>query len=291
MTVKTKLKRNIYIITDRNAHGAFLTQSDRRRILTRCMADLAEGGYKLSHTEGFKQKHIRYLNKFWLSKQLNPSTIKNRNAYLRWLCQQLGKPEMMPTNDELGVPKRKYLTNENKAVDLPVSTSNKINERLEILLNLERHFGLRRKEVLMIQPRVADQGDFIKLKGSWCKNGRPRNVPIHTAEARYWLNQSKLLAPNRTSSLIGEGKTFKSAKNLYDKQVQRAGIKNPHGLRHKFAQERYKILTGWEATANGGPTKRELSASQLKIDAEARMSISEELGHSRVAITNTYLGR
>ncbi len=66
--------------------------------------------------------------------------------------------------------------------------------------------------------------------------------------------------------------------------MQRAGIKHAHGLRHAYAQDRYKKLTGWECPKRGGPTTKELTDEQKQIDTTARLTVSEELGHSRKMI-------
>jgi hypothetical protein len=64
-----------------------------------------------------------------------------------------------------------------------------------------------------------------------------------------------------------------------------------HGLRHAYAQERYRELTGWPAPAAGGPTVKALTAEQRTIDRQARLTISQELGHEREQITSIYLGK
>ena len=69
------------------------------------------------------------------------------------------------------------------------------------------------------------------------------------------------------------------------------GIDRVHGLRHHYAQACYAELTGWKAPAAGGPTARQLSAERKRIDSEARLTISRELGHEREQITAVYLGR
>ena len=61
-------------------------------------------------------------------------------------------------------------------------------------------------------------------------------------------------------------------------------------LRHMHAQTRYEELTGWKAPKAGGPSTRDLSEQQRQIDREARLQISEELGHERIEVTNNYLG-
>ena len=78
---------------------------------------------------------------------------------------------------------------------------------------------------------------------------------------------------------------------VYDKQVLRAGLKNLHGLRHAYAQRRYKELSNFDAAINGGLTARKLTIEQKKIDYQARLTLTEELGHSREQITVNYLGR
>lgn len=63
------------------------------------------------------------------------------------------------------------------------------------------------------------------------------------------------------------------------------------GLRHGYAQARYREMTGWKAPAAGGPSSKGLSPEQERVDREARLAISRELDHEREQITAVYLGR
>jgi hypothetical protein len=150
---------------------------------------------------------------------------------------------------------------------------------------------LRREEALKIKPWRADEGEHLRLQDSWCKGGRGRYIPIRTPEQRYWLDQAKKLVEFKDLSLIPVKKSYIQQRHVYDKQVIRAGLKNMHGLRHAYAQQCYKELTGWEAPINGGPNSRELTREQKQIDYQARMTITELLGHGRAQITVSYLGR
>ena len=58
-----------------------------------------------------------------------------------------------------------------------------------------------------------------------------------------------------------------------------------------YAQSRYEELTGWKATAAGGPVSKALSPGQKVMDRQARRTISQELGHIREQISSVYLGR
>jgi hypothetical protein len=64
-----------------------------------------------------------------------------------------------------------------------------------------------------------------------------------------------------------------------------------HGLRHAYAQQRYRELTGWPSPHAGGPDKKALTQAQQQSDQSARLTISKELGHVREQITAVYLGR
>ena len=49
---------------------------------------------------------------------------------------------------------------------------------------------------------------------------------------------------------------------LDDRETRGIELKNCHGLRHAYAQTRYKELTGLEAPINGGPAKKQRSTRQ-----------------------------
>lgn len=289
MAIRHELQQSIYNLLKHNRDGSHETQGARQHILFQIANELVDGNYKLRNIHGFKQKHVRYLNQHWQAKGINVATIKNRNAQLRWLCEKLGKTNVVPSNGELGIGKRQYANAVNKAIELHDIDLTKItNPHLLISLHLQRHLGLRREEALKIKPHLADKGNHIILQPSWCKGGRGRIVPILTPEARHWLDEAKKLTTHPDQSLIPPEKTYIQHRYLYDKQTRRAGIKHAHGLRHAYAQDRYKELTGWECPKRGGPTAQELTKEQKQIDIKARLIISEALGHSRVQIVANY---
>jgi hypothetical protein len=102
----------------------------------------------------------------------------------------------------------------------------------------------RREESLKIKPHMADKNHCLELLPTWCKGGRSRIIPIRTDEQRYWLEEAKQIAGKFGNSLIPEKKMYIQQRNIYDKQVLRAGLRNLHGLRHAYVQQRYKELTG-----------------------------------------------
>ena len=64
-----------------------------------------------------------------------------------------------------------------------------------------------------------------------------------------------------------------------------------HGLRHAYAQQRYRELTGCPSPHAGGPTREQLTEAQRQTDQQARLIVSAEIGHQREQITAVYLGR
>ena len=88
--------------------------------------------------------------------------------------------------------------------------------------------------------------------------------------------------------MIPESKSYISHRYTYDKQLRNSGIRS-HGLRHAYAQRRYKELTGWNAPIAGGPQPKELNYEQRRKDILARMILTEELGHSRTQILRAYI--
>ena len=190
-------------------------------------------------------------------------------------------------NSAYGIGKRSYIGEESKAHMLEVKQLEKISDPyVRLSLRLQSAFGLRREEAIKFSPNYAIKDDHIKLKASWTKGGRARSVPIRTDEQRKLLEDVRKLA----SALIPPERNYVEQRNRYDRQVRTAGIKNPHGLRHAYAQRRYEELTGWKAPLAGGPASKSLTIEQRALDEKARTVISRELGHDRTSITRTYLG-
>lgn len=290
MSAKTDLKRSIFQVLNSNRDGSYATQNDRKLMLFRFAEDLVNLGFKLHSIQGLKQKHITAVIEFWKSKNLSASTLKNRTAVLRHLCARINKSSVVADNAQLAIEKRVYIPRGNRAIYNP-DFSKISNKYVRISLELQRVFGLRREESLKIKPWLADRGEYLYLQPSWCKGGRDRDVPIRTEEQRYWLDQAKALVSHKDHSLIPQEKSYIQQRYVYDKQVIRAGLINLHGLRHAYAQQRYKELTGWDAPINGGPKSKELNEDQKQHDYRARIILTEELGHSREQITVNYLGR
>ena len=291
-----RLHNDLFAICDRNRDGSFATQSNRRAILRQFADDLSLSGFniKLMGAQDLKGRHVGALLRRWQAEGLAVSTIKNRMAVLRWWAEKIGNPGAVKSNDELGIENRVLTTNENKSASLQTVDLSKFDANIAASLVLQSEFGLRREEAMKFQPEYALSGrspldpstDEIRLKGSWTKGGRDRVIPLRTPEQREALAKAAFLA--RFGSMIPPDRSYRQHLILWEQQTAAQGIGRTHGLRHAYAQRRYLELTGWQSPAVAGV--RKLTPDERLKDREARLIISEELGHGRIAITNAYLG-
>lgn len=276
---------------DRNHDGSFATQADRMRILNLAANQLQELGFRQMHADSLKPKHVEALVAKWRADGISNATMKNRMSTLRWWAEKIGKQNIIERdNKAYGIEDRKYVTNESKAKVIDRATLEGIRDRYtEASLRLQQAFGLRREESIKINPKWADQADYLRLKDSWTKGGKYREIPITTQQQREALDHAKAVAKGR--SLIPPEMRYRDQLQRFRSECDRAGIHGVHGLRHQYAQVRYQQLTGWAAPAVGGPRSRELSNEQTAIDRQARLMLSSELGHEREQVTAIYLGR
>ena len=278
-------------LCQRNRDGSYATQADRERILTLVADQLEEEGFRYLEAGSLKPKHVEALVARWQSEGIACGTLKNRMSALRWWAEKIGKQNVIArSNDAYGIAERVLVTNVSKAQTLNGDRLALVADPYTALsLRLEAAFGLRREESIKIVPAWADAGDALRLKPSWTKGGKHREVPIASAGQRALLDEAKQLAGK--GSLIPAELRYRDQLQRFKAQCAKAGIHGVHGLRHQYAQTRYEQLTGWKSPAAGGPTSKQLTPQQKAIDQAARQTISVEMGHQRLQITAVYCGR
>ena len=127
-----------------------------------------------------------------------------------------------------GIGERRYVTNEDRSRRLDAEKLARVTDaHVRMSLKLQAAFGLRREEPIKFTPAYADRGDRARIKASWAKGGRAREIPIWNEHQRRVLDAAQ--------------------RKLYERQVEAAGLSRMHGLRHAYAQPRYEALTGWKA--------------------------------------------
>ncbi len=274
-----------------NRDGGFSTQATRFRILDLIANQLLALGYRRMQATSLKPKHVDALLAKWRVQGISTGTLKNRLSALRWWAKKVNKRSIIARDNSVyGIGKRENVAKESKALKLGAEQLSAISDPyMKLSIRLQAAFGLRREESIKFSPSYAIQGNHIKLKPSWTKGGRARTVPIRNDEQRKLLDEIKAFV--KGGSLIPAQLNYVQHLNRYQRQLRNAGMKKLHGLRHAYAQQRYLELTGWKAPVAGGPTSKQLTPEQLAPDYEARVLVSNELGHARVEISAVYLGR
>lgn len=284
---------NFKQILDKNRDGSYATQNNRMSILTQISDQLWSAGYHhLVSADQLKGRHIDTLVSVWKSEKLSIGTIKNRMAALRYITKKVGRESVVRSNERLGIETRTFTatTDKNKAHELDDRKLNSIRDPLvKMSLQLQSQFGLRREEAIKFKAGLADHGNKIVLKSSWTKGGKAREIPIRTSAQRELINAIKAARSN--ASLIPADMKYVDQMRRYERETARVGLSKNHGLRHEYAQTRYKELTGRAAPAAGGKSSKELNSDEKTQDRLARLAISRELGHEREQITAVYLGR
>lgn len=276
--------------------GSHATQANRRSMLKLFTEQLAKNGYdvKTMSPKDLKGRHVNKLLEQWRQDGVSTGTIKNRMVAVRWWAEKVGNSGAVKDNATYKIENRVYVTNENKSISLKDLDLSKTDPNIAQSLRLQDAFGLRREESMKFQPEYALDGQkienarYIRLKDSWTKGGRPRTIPITNEKQRQELKNAYAQAVKNGGSMIPKEKSYKSHKANFEAVTHALGVGQTHGLRHGYAQTRYRELMGFDCPAVGG--SRSLSADEQVKDKEIRMLISEELGHSRINITSVYLG-
>jgi len=242
------------------------------------------------------RKDVSRLVHDWKQQGIAHRTIANRLAEVRWLASKIGRSDQIMSNKDAGLSLRKNAPGygENKAKELDQDKLNQLDQRAKLVTELRREFGLRRAEALKFQHAYATQKKgAITLKSSWTKGGRPREIPITNQRQQELLERvKKHQIDHKEKSLIPRDRTFKSYAKDYDKQVKsKLGIKG-HALRHQWAQDRFKKVSGLTAPIAGGKSRDQLSQHDKKAFDRAAAVVNRELGHGqgRQDITLAYIG-
>lgn len=274
----------------RNRQGSYGTQAKRFHALQAIADDLYAMGKNQIGVHSLKMKWVYQLIDIWQARGCTPATIKNYMSHIRFWARHVGKDDIVKrSNEDFGIEERQYSSAGNKAVQLSSEALDKVtDDYVRMSLRLQQAFGLRREEAIKFSLGYADRGSHIRLKASWTKGGKAREVPVITAEQRAVLDAVAKLAGK--GALIPAGRNYVQQLRLYENQTIKAGLNKMHGLRHQYAQHRYEALTGWKAPKAGGPAKHTLDPDQKRRDIEARYCISKELGHERLSIVRIYIG-
>jgi integrase len=320
---KRTLQEIVWAHNDRHAHKpkavSAKTQSERASALFRCFRDLHALGFKIRNPYRLGGRHVAALLADWTADQprarratLSAATVQTELSHLRTFAGWIGKPGLVrPAESYVPAPARvtrRYAATADRSWSARTADPDGLIETIAredawvgAELRLARAFGLRVKEAVMLQPRLAERSAtgapvIAGSTGEWLevargtKGGRPRLVPIDSPAKRAALDAAKALLAADAQPLADPARTLKQNLDRLHNVLKKFGVTRralgvtAHGLRHGYAAERYEALAGVPAPVRAGP------APTAAADRLARLQVAEELGHGRRQITNAYLG-
>lgn len=164
-----------------------------------------------------------------------------------------------------------------------------LDARGQAITCLARELGLRSKEASLLDAvsalnEAVKTGEVTIERGT--KGGRSRRFTVSSGRQLKALQQAADVQGSSRAVMPSEENWESWRENglrHIRETLKKFGIRGIHELRSAYACDRYEQLTGFLAPVLGGNAPRDL-------DREARQQISAELGHSRINITNAYLG-
>jgi hypothetical protein len=174
-----------------------------------------------------------------------------------------------------------------------------------LMLELQRELGLRFEESTKIDAQkvyaqALEKGIVTIQAGT--KGGRVRDVPITSnSQLTALKSAAEYQAFHKIKSMIGTDHSYKDFRNSAYNEIRNLGVAF-HGERHAYAIQRYHTLVGAGAPVVVGirnPAEHIAYIAKVlgisvqdasSLDYRARLKISSELGHSRTAVTRSYIG-
>jgi len=194
--------------------------------------EVHNAGYKINKAGNLKEKHVKAAVEHMKTRGASDARIMNVIVGARKWAKAAGKPNVVPTNKELGLSRGKE---ERQAQKDQSRTLAEVKEKLlpkiadpaaraaaELQIRLmskpsEGGFGMRAEEAAKFKPghvarndqtgertpaidweksRVNMVADYKngKARCNWTKGGRPREIPIRNEKQRETLRQAEALA-------------------------------------------------------------------------------------------------
>lgn len=279
------------------------TRHARRLVIRMAFAHLWINNFQVRTPEGLKSRHIDTLMRYWDALGVSASELHTRLSMLRTLAGWLGKPEIVgdmtdyvskerAARSTIAKTNRSWEANGVEPAKV-IEEAKLIDERMGAMLWMQHAFGLRVKEAIEIRPNrvLVDNGKAIEIfEGT--KGGRLRRVPIETEYQQQALDYARQMAAKSNTGRLRWGTTFRQAKDRYYTLAKRLGMTKrqlgvtAHGLRHSYAQAKYRRETGLPTPIEGGNP----SAITREAHLIATLSTSHALGHGRPDVGPTYYG-
>lgn len=283
--------------------------------LKKAIADSTKARAPIVDITKITQSQVIALVRYWHVKcQLKTGTINDRVSVLRVFHELIGRPGVIPERQEwqeilrrhgIALPARSAMAVLAKGWrDLGVEP-----DRIFEAMRAEGHdhvacqggmmleWGFRSEESASFRPAESIQDGYIIVRRG-TKGGKERRVNFSSNPEK---RARQLAVLEEAKKLVGRdghiGIPGMDLDQMLEHQhyvfrkfgcTQAALGVTPHGLRHQFACDLFRELTGWPAPVLG-ELPAEFYAKNAEKVIEAMCLVSEALGHVRPQITGAYL--
>ncbi len=279
------------------------TTARRKESMVRSFRELRGLGYKLESVFNLQHRHILALTKHWEERKLSASTLANRISCLRLLAKWIGKPGMIQKSVDFvsdpNLVRRQQAATEDKSwsakgVDAKamIRLVEEYDWRVGLQLKLMLAFGLRMQEAVMFRPIQADLEFAIRVRDG-TKGGRERVFRFETEWQRKLLDYAKTKVTSPNQSIAHPDMNLKQAKRRFYYVCEKFGVTKrhlnvtAHGLRAEHLCDLYEAVAGVPAPVRSANLAFDLNQATHDL---ARMRVSQEAGHARLAISSAYIG-
>lgn len=285
------LEKQVNSVFKHNRQGSYKTK-EKYQNDTKQFAKFLAKEFRLQNMRNIGDKHLEKYIHYMQEQKLAPSTIKDRLAAVRFFHDKLDRTKhILSQNQKFELERRRFGGVNRAWRDSEYKSFLKLcelrgNDRMASIAVLARNEGLRIHETLKIDRNAVEKAlrtGELTVKG---KGGKVRNVPL-LQESREILRErmqevergQKLFVQTgeKTHLVIKQCQNFINRNREHFQEERSREQTNEieritfHGLRHAYAQDRFEEFK-----------------NQGMNDFEARVALSNLLGHERDDVTRIY---
>ncbi|WP_318454836.1 integrase domain-containing protein [Photobacterium leiognathi] len=281
-------------------------------------ASFVKSNYGVNDMRNITAQHVQAYGDH-LSQRIDSGSLSAKSAhdYLSAVNsvieQARGDNGVRVTASEAGIPNRSDISTVNKATSTQQHKHvvANVNERLSAQLDTQRELGLRFEEAAKFDAKSAlDEANKTQQVtiSDGTKGGRDRYVPI-TQQSQIDAIKGAADIQQSDRSMIPSNMSYAEYQQQSYRELSQHQNYHSHGERHAFAQHVYQnewakqsgvpdikppVVAGFDHGCRHHQylaEKTQMTPNEAKaMDQEVRSIVAEQLGHSRIDITNYYLG-
>jgi len=294
--------------------GSYKTRYNHSVEVKRFVKILRAQGFGVKKWEKVTNKHVRAVVSQWKSRGLKPATMKEYLSGVRAVARYYGNDRIAAKNAAFHIPNRVYVSNQDKclsdhayntAITALKESMDPNDHRVAAQMQLQRELGLRMEESYKFSARRDVLADGRVLIAAGAKGGRERVILVVSDKGWEAIEYARQVGDGRNGNIMPREMSERQWNSLCYRILRRNGVTiakagaSSHGLRHAYAQERYRQITGFECRAKFGSQEEFRAAARnaagtdwARLDHDARQVLKPEMGHGpdRKDVVSQYLG-